>query len=912
MLVWHLQIHKMLRSDSHFEVGEKGKVKLVPISSPMKRIEDEVLSPGKGAFDHRDPEDDGSNTQQSPTDFGEHNAQMESLLSIAQPLKQHGSVFIGKMGQHSESRPSTEPRLQVSTPTPSDGDIATAASPSAFHGESFEASQNTPRDSCSPGRRTPAGIHSFLCTVPHVCTLTMEQISSLRVMVREYDALDTVIEQGTTLQHVYVLASGTVEVFDLRQYHRAVSHKRIASITAPNMFGVESLIFDKPSEFSYSASSNNTTILLISKSQFLELFAKSSVFAHSIGSRLTLSMPQFNVFQDFCRSVFAMSSVVADVSDDGKCEGYTLHIPTILDAYTRIGTVIHPLLSKAEIDIGALQYACARLPANITETFVINLARSLPPFLAAELRARQRSGSDYWIGGGPNTSFSSAKDALACSSNTPAPATSNPNVVYVSTFNRRRSSWRIGDKGHTLVLMRDGFTDIVDFMTSFCIHVLEARKLRIRLQSMISPRAADVLNDAIATTRNSSLSTDEVEELQRHILGQLPLTSVERAGLLHMWPHTAIQKLYHIIMHQEQYIVRVDTSLSKRFALDSYFQWALKIRSNIFKALHLSDCDSIPSNVTISILSSRHRSTKNLLCSLVETHMDVIQAYHDNSPDIMGLSFFNERDRWFYTLFRMINEDSSLRNEYKTVLKDCGFSTFEDHTSSGLQVDLIDISKLKVQLVDPYLRDVVLESMASANRKFIINIDFTFGGQVEGIMRALFLMFGMNITSVNVVGKCAGISGCRGDVLLPKKLIFAKTAFGEDTTDEVRNCRNSDVSAASIQELIDPARKVHCGPCVTIPGMILQNEALIRFYKTVYQADGMEMEGSYIERQVDECCNLTMLRSNIHTRYAFYMSDMPRGNEDGTKCTARSKSSESITTMYASLRAVLKAMLAQE
>jgi hypothetical protein len=907
----------MSRSESHFEVGEKGKVKLVSASSPLKRQTTDASDPAITspiAFLQPGGDDyDGPSGPNSPTDFGEDHDQLESMPSIAQPLKQHGSVFMGKM-EHAAGRASATAALRpvrasrlpsdATPPSDVDGGNSNFSPAAAFPSDSFETSDIIQRGaSASSSRRASSALHSFLCTVPHVCTLSMDQISALRIMVREYDALDTVIEQGTTLQHVYVLASGTVEVFDLRQHQRAVSHKRIASITAPNMFGAESLIFDKPSEFSYSASSNNTTILLIAKSQFLELFTKSSVFAHSLGSRLTLSMPQFNVFQDFCRSVFAMSSVVAEV---GKCEGYTLHLPAILDSYARIGTIIHPLLEKADIDINALQYACARLPANITETFVINLARSLPPFLATELRARQRSSSTDFVGG--NSSFTSAgKDFMLGSSNTSA---SNPNVVYVATSNRRRSAWRIGDKGYTLVLMRDGFTDVVDFMTAFCIHVLEARKLRIRLQSMISPRAPDVLNDAIAAIKENNLHTSEIEELQRHVLGQLPLTSAERAGLLHMWPHTAIQKLYHIIMHQEQYIVRVDTSLSKRFASDSYFQWALKIRSHIFKALKCSENDSLPENVTISILSSRHRSTKNLLCSLVETHMESIEGYHDASVDIPGLSFFNTRDRWFYTLFRMINEDGALRDEYKTVLKDCGFATFEDHTSSGLQVDVIDVSKLKVQLVDPFLREAVVDAMASKNRKFIINVDFTFGGQAEGIMRALFLMFGHRITSVNVVGKCAGISGCRGDVLLPKKLIFSKAAFGEDTADEFRNCLHTDVTAADIRELIDPARKVHTGSCVTIPGMILQNDALIRFYKIVYQADGMEMESSYIERQVKECANLAVLRSDIHTRHVFYMSDMPKGNEDGSKSAGKSRSSaESITTMYASLRAVLKATL---
>lgn len=866
-----------------YEVDETGKVTFV-VESPQKMN----LSPSRLGLDNIDvsvasPAANELMDQPEAHDFSEH-AGSSDFVSIAEPLKLHGNAF-NKFSSQNASTPVTHLR------TPDAEAFPSSPQPSAQEGAHHVSPSKKPRVS---------NLHAFLCTVPHLCTLSIEHLLALRIMVREYDALDNVIETGTTLQHAYVLASGTVEVFDLRK--RAVGHKRVACITAPNIFGLESLIFDRPSEFSYSSSSQDTTILLISKAQFLELFSKSNTFAHSVGSRISMHMPQFNVFQDFCRAVFAMSSVVAEEAAFAKCEGYALHIPAILDTYSRIGTVIHPHLHKIEIDVGALHYACARLPANITETFVINLARSLPPFLASELR--NQSSHDSPAAG--NWSF--GHDGTG----------HYGNVTYVTTSNRRRSAWRIGDKGHTLILMRDGLTDLIDFVTSFCIHVIEARKLRIRLQSMISPSAADVLKDAIVAIKENSISLDELSDLQKHVLGQLPLTPTERIGLNTMWPHSAIQKLYNIIMHQEQYIVKVDTSLSKRFMPDAYFQWALKIRREIFKALGLTDMDTLPSNVDIVILSSRNRSTKNLLCSLVASHKDAIKEYDDITSTATDppLKFENEWDRYYYFLFRMINDDDNLRVLYTNTLKRCGFSMFEDYTSSGLQLDLIDVERLDPECVDPYLKDFVAGCKQgqekAKKRKFIVNIDYTFGAQAEGIMRSMFLTFGQAIRSVNIVGKCAGIAGNRGDILLPRKLIFSKAAFGEDTTDEIRDCGNQDLTAECIQALIGDSRRVLTGPCITIPGMILQNEDLIKFYKLVYGAAGMEMEGSYIARQIDECANLGLIRKDINTRFIFYMSDMPIGNEDGAKFNPRLKSAETITTMYASLRVTLRAILARE
>lgn len=876
----------MERNDSRYEVDEiTGKVRIVidsPKSATYHDPRSVTISPSKALALFGGPQSDEDDTICDDNEFPENHSGMDEIVSIAQPLKPHGNVF------------------KIS------GGSATLVTPSERREDSFQDGSAFPSEPCGVRTQSPtpqrkraglSNIHSFLCTVPHLSTLSMEQLTALKVMIREYDALDNVIEPNTVLQHCYVLAAGTVEVFDLRQQVRAVSHKRIASITAPNIFGMESLVFDRPSEFSYSASSGGTTILLISKAQFLELFRKNNMFSHSVGSRLTQSMPQFNVFQDFCRAVFAMSSVVA-AEQSSKCEGYNLHLPTIIDCYTKIGTIIHPAILKPEIDVNALQYACSRLPANITETFVINLARSLPPFLASELRNRQHDSVTPLC-----RSFSSDP----CNS---GDGSMLANVTYVPTANRRRSSWRIGDKGHTLVLMRDGLTDVVDFMTSLSIHLVESRKIRVRLQSMITPSAADVLRDAMVAIRGAS-GTDEVEELQQHVLGQLPFTNSERSGLSAMWPHTAVQKLYNIIMHQEQYIVKVDTSLSKRFATDNYLPWGLIVRSNIYKMLGLSESEPLPQSVEINILSSRNRSTKNLLCSMVETHMPDILNLYERSDDMKQIQWYNESDKWYYALFRLINERDDLRIEYKNILKSCGFALFEDHTTSGLQVDLIDLSMVKPELSDPYLKATLNEAKKSTVRKFLVNIDFTFGAQAEGIMRALFLTFGHHIRSVNVVGKCAGISGSKGDILLPKKLLFSKASFGEDTTDEMRDCGNKDLSVEGIRELVADTRKIFTGPCITIPGMILQNEVLIKFYKVVYNCDGMEMEGSYVARQVEECANLGLIRPDINTRYFFYMSDMPIGNEDGSKTSAKSKSAETIMSMYAGLRGTVRAILSQ-
>jgi hypothetical protein len=588
-----------------------------------------------------------------------------------------------------------------------------------------------------------------------------------------------------------------------------------------------------------------------------------------------------------------MSSVFTAIESYEKFEGYSLQIPSILSSYVKLNNIIHKQCGKPEIDTNALHYAENRLPLNITETFVINLSRSLPPFLAAELK---KSTTDFVTTGMSFIGSDSPSD--------------HGNVTFIPSVNRRRCAWRIGDKGHTLILMRDGFTDMLDFITCFCIHLVETRKIRLRLQSMMSPSAADTLLEASRVIAELD-SDEEVEKMQLQTLSRLPLTTMERDGIHAMWPHSAIRKLYNIIMHQEQYIVRVDTSLSKRFTGDSFMQWSLTVRHHIQRRLGICSVDTLPPCVYIDIVNSRNRSIKNLLCSLASTHKEEINAFADKKKDFVARlrkATDNADDIAYFLLYQMLNEDYDLVEEYRTILRSSGIVFFEDRHSSGLQIDLIEVSQLSENMMDPVLRPAfqALRSRdPSGTHRFIINIDYTFGAQCEGILRSLFLTFGRNLRSVNIVGKCAGIVGSRGDVLIPPRLLFSKAAFGEDTTDEVRPCFNHDIDLERLGTIIQPGRRIHQKTCITIPGMVLQNELLLRFYKEVYDCGGMEMEGSYIARQIEEFINLDLIRSDIRTRYTFYMSDMPLGNEDGRLIDVKTKGLESVTSMYALLREVL-------
>jgi hypothetical protein len=477
------------------------------------------------------------------------------------------------------------------------------------------------------------------------------------------------------------------------------------------------------------------------------------------------------------------------------------------------------------------------------------------------------------------------------------------------TNNRRRSSWRIGERGHLLTVARDGFSDILDLSTSLCIHVIEAKKLRTRLQKMIAPGAVELLRDAVSggVCRNAQCMEQQLE-----LLKLLPLSPTERLGLLQIWGSSTIVSIYNIVMHNEQYILRLDRSLSKRFEADSFVRWGIAIRMQLLGQLGLDKyLTSLPDNVTVDILCCNSHIAKNLLAVRLADFEDRIKKFAEENSlsDVMGHQWFNKSDVMYYLMSKLVPVNEAARRDYKASLVSNGFSVLEDDTAnSGLQVDIIDVSKIRMDCVDDVLLPA-LQQRSQTKRSFIINIDYLFGAQTDAFLRVLILTLSRHIRSINMISKAAALVGNRGDILVPDKLLFAKAALSEDSVDETRPTGNDDVSSRRIRELVGPDRGIHSGTVITIPGIILQSAALLKYYKVVYGCAGLEMEGSYAVRQVEESSALGLLPPSVQTRFAYFFSDMPLGNANGTKVSSKSKPVDVVPASYAIGRAFLELLL---
>ncbi len=117
---------------------------------------------------------------------------------------------------------------------------------------------------------------------------------------------------------------------------------------------------------------------------------------------------------------------------------------------------------------------------------------------------------------------------------------------------------------------------------------------------------------------------------------------------------------------------------------------------------------------------------------------------------------------------------------------------------------------------------------------------------------------------------------------------------------------NSDIDVEALHLL--SGRPVHVGPVVTIPGTLLQNRRLLRFYKTIWTAIGIEMEGTYFEEALNQARVMGIISEDVRSRYLYFVSDTPLVGSEAS-LSANMTITEEIVPTYAITRILLQLVL---
>jgi hypothetical protein len=410
-------------------------------------------------------------------------------------------------------------------------------------------------------------------------------------------------------------------------------------------------------------------------------------------------------------------------------------------------------------------------------------------------------------------------------------------------------------------------SDLLDLVCCLCVVAVEARKLRRRLTD---PRML------------ASCEHDETT--------QLPFTEDELARLERLWPGQVRKRLHEIAVHHEDYTISVYQGLGNYDAAKGE-RWTRQVADATAQLLGI-DPHALPEDFDVHVISSNTHSVTNCLSPWLAAHGEAIVAWGaEHERELHDAPWVDPRDR-VVALARPYLAAHPGAEAERAALDGVGSRHLEHAAFTGIEVQLFDLSTFGDRAYETGLPS------ASARPGLLVNIDYAFGQQAEPIMASLVALFGRNLRSVNVLGKAGGLVGARGDVLVAERFIHQQQ-------DRVI-APSVDVDVERLKASL-PDRKVFCGPVLTVEGTLLQNDVLLHYYRRLAGCVGLEMEGTWYARQLEEARSLGMVRNDVQLRFLYYISDLPLAH--GHSLAGALGALEGIPPLYACTREVLTAVL---
>ena len=265
-------------------------------------------------------------------------------------------------------------------------------------------------------------------------------------------------------------------------------------------------------------------------------------------------------------------------------------------------------------------------------------------------------------------------------------------VVQLTTDARRRPTFQVGNDV-IVVVAREGRTELLDLITLLCSYQLEAQKISDLLRD--TPLYAHI-NDTLAA---ENCTLEERNRLLARLAFELGTTDDLIVELDKDWNGELLERLQFLVEHPPAFVARLHRDYSVEASQTRAQQWAGNLRSGVDKL----NCRDAP----VHILSSNTHSTVNLLAgyalsveneiwdwALVESrHADYLRKVPGREPNT---TYFLMRD-WLKAFPERKKEKEEWEHEM-------GVYHLADQHYTGVQSQVIDLSRLKPSAADPRLR----------------------------------------------------------------------------------------------------------------------------------------------------------------------------------------------------------------
>jgi hypothetical protein len=490
-----------------------------------------------------------------------------------------------------------------------------------------------------------------------------------------------------------------------------------------------------------------------------------------------------------------------------------INMKQLVKLYTRIDSCLHTkALHKLDIDFSAWSYSLNRLPQDIFRTFVYILVNKPPKMLSL--------GKDI------------AEDII-------------PKVKINA---RTRDVFRyLHGKG--MIIVRELETDVLDFLSNLCIHLIEAKKMRRLI--------------------NSPLTISKLHEYQEDFeksfefinsLFENKMTAEDKKALFKVFGNKFGRYMIDLNLHYQDYYVTVSKlSVADK---DPVEFWIQGIWSTVKELLKVSSSIDEIDDLVVDIIQGSKRTLLGCLSPyMYKNREEIIKWAQDNNIKTITKEFLNESDHLLAISYYYLKAFPEKKKEQIEMDKACGIVTLEEHYSTGVQVLIINPNRLDPNFVDPNIKFNKI-----SNNHIILHIGYTFGAQSSQIIKPLIMLFGSKARSFNIIGKAGGLGGNRTEIMVANKIFYDKT----------HEMSNVNPGRIVLDELKTQTKtNIHFGPMLTVAGTIIQNYDLLYFYRNVMGCVGLEMEGFFFAKELENSIKLGLLKSDFITRCFYYISDLP-------------------------------------
>jgi hypothetical protein len=384
------------------------------------------------------------------------------------------------------------------------------------------------------------------------------------------------------------------------------------------------------------------------------------------------------------------------------------HLRVLEPAHRAMGSSLHPLADSDEPDLGAFIYAIRRMPDSVADGVQVVI-------LGQEKEIFARNGIDIhdWR----------EADAAA----------------------RRRRWFEAGDGRHAVLLA--SASDVDDLVPTLVAFQIEWNKLRVRQRAAGWPPEQEPTDDECA-----------------EVLGG---TADDWGRLRGAWGERFMERLQLVADQRMNMRVRMLGGTLVAYARMTRRWW---------QPVHDALAEQQLVDRPLYFVSSNTHSLVNIATGVAREREDVLVEFVEQLPedDILRqeLEAFREGrtegswENFLYFVARLYfdSHGEEGREARRRSEAECGVSHIRSTTALRVPAQVIPLSRLKRERMDPRLGDVDAEALAAAEG-VVVNIDYPLGLAAYNILREVGVDSAM-LRGVYVLGKAATLNADVGDVML--------------------------------------------------------------------------------------------------------------------------------------------------